>query len=69
MQHLLVHTGQHYDKSVPDDFFVQLGIPEAKIYFVGNVMIDNLIHCLGKLSNEIPYPGLKEKEFAVITIH
>lgn len=27
----LVHTGQHYDKKMSDDFFVQLGIPEPQI--------------------------------------
>ncbi|HQM21933.1 MAG TPA: UDP-N-acetylglucosamine 2-epimerase, partial [Deltaproteobacteria bacterium] len=31
IEHLLVHTGQHYDKSMSDDFFVQLGIPQPDV--------------------------------------
>jgi len=31
IEHLLVHTGQLYDKSMSDDFFVQLGIPDPDI--------------------------------------
>ena len=27
----LVHTGQHYDKKMSGDFFLQLGIPEPNI--------------------------------------
>src|SRR5688572_7776375 len=27
----LVHTGQHYDKKMSDDFFEQLGIPEPDV--------------------------------------
>ncbi len=175
IEHLLVHTGQHYDKSMSDDFFVQLGIPdpdinlevgsashaeqtanimvafekvllkhkpdlivvvgdvnstiacalvaaklgvkvahveaglrsfdrtmpeeinrvltdaisdmlftteesgnenlrregilEEKIHFVGNVMIDTLIHCLGAMPDGLPFPELREKEYAVVTLH
>jgi UDP-N-acetylglucosamine 2-epimerase (non-hydrolysing) len=27
----LIHTGQHYDKKMSDDFFVQLGIPQPDV--------------------------------------
>jgi UDP-N-acetylglucosamine 2-epimerase (non-hydrolysing) len=45
------------------------GIPKEKIHFVGNVMIDTLIHCLANIPHGLPYPDLKEKEYAVITLH
>jgi UDP-N-acetylglucosamine 2-epimerase (non-hydrolysing) len=45
------------------------GIPDEKVHFVGNVMIDTLIHCLSNLQDGLPYPDLKEKEYAVITLH
>ena len=31
IEHLLVHTGQHYDDRMSRAFFEQLGIPEADI--------------------------------------
>lgn len=31
LDQMLVHTGQHYDKTMSGDFFEQLGIPEADI--------------------------------------
>lgn len=45
------------------------GIPEEKIHFVGNVMIDTLVHCLAIMPEGLPYTDLKEKEYAVITLH
>jgi UDP-N-acetylglucosamine 2-epimerase (non-hydrolysing) len=45
------------------------GLPDEKIYFVGNVMIDTLIHCLGNLPDELPFQDIKENEYAVITLH
>ena len=31
LRYRLVHTGQHYDASMSDDFFVQLGIPHLDV--------------------------------------
>jgi len=31
LDQMLVHTGQHYDKTMSGNFFEQLGIPEADI--------------------------------------
>jgi len=45
------------------------GIPEEKIHFVGNVMIDTLVHCLQTMPDGLPYPDLRENEYAVITLH
>jgi len=32
VQHVLVHTGQHYDVRMSDSFFVDLGIPEPDVH-------------------------------------
>ncbi len=45
------------------------GIPKEKIHFVGNVMIDTLVHCLQTMPDGLPYPDLRENEYAVITLH
>ena len=46
------------------------GIPHQKIFFVGNVMIDTLVHCLDKIQMiGLPFNNLQEREYAVITLH
>lgn len=45
------------------------GVPDEKVHFVGNVMIDTLVHCLGQTADSLPYPGLREREYAVVTLH
>ena len=31
LSYRLIHTGQHYDKNMSDDFFTQLGIPKPDV--------------------------------------
>ncbi len=47
------------------------GITEEKIFFVGNVMIDTLLHHLEKAqqSDILEKLGLKEKQYALLTLH
>lgn len=49
----------------------RLGVPESKIKFTGNVMIDTLNANLGKLCKPDSYDqlGLREKEYVVMTLH
>jgi len=44
-------------------------IPQEKVHFVGNVMIDTLIHCLENISDRLPFPDLMEKKYAIVTLH
>lgn len=46
------------------------GIAGQKIFFVGNVMIDTLVHCIDKIQiADPPFHDLKEKGYAVVTLH
>jgi len=46
------------------------GIPEEKIFFVGNVMIDTLVFCMDKIVNaSLPFEGIEEGEYGVVTLH
>lgn len=46
------------------------GVPEDKIFFVGNVMIDTLVFCLDKIREDrLPFGGLQKNDYAVITLH
>lgn len=47
------------------------GIPEEKIFLVGDVMIDTLIWEMNKIDNldEPPLNELKNKEYATLTLH
>ncbi len=47
------------------------GIPEEKIFFTGNVMIDSLVHYLPKAdkSNITEYFGLSPLDFVLVTLH
>ena len=47
------------------------GIADEKIFLVGNVMIDTLMHNLAAagLSSILEELGLREKEYAVVTLH
>lgn len=54
-----------------DENLKKEGIPESKIKFVGNVMIDSLFRSLEKAESSTVREnlGLKEKEYAVLTLH
>ena len=46
------------------------GIPEEKVKFVGNVMIDSLKHSLEKVKHiPLPFADLEEHNYALITLH
>ncbi|MCK4351997.1 UDP-N-acetylglucosamine 2-epimerase (non-hydrolyzing) [candidate division WOR-3 bacterium] len=47
------------------------GIPNSKIYFVGDIMIDSLFKSLetARKSNILKKLGLRSKEYAILTLH
>jgi UDP-N-acetylglucosamine 2-epimerase (non-hydrolysing) len=47
------------------------GIPDEKIFFVGNTMIDSLVHYLSKIENSkiLDELSLKPREYIVVTLH
>lgn len=47
------------------------GIPDEKIFFVGNVMIDSLNHYLHKSNNSkiLTYLNINENNFVLVTLH
>lgn len=47
------------------------GIPDEKIFFVGNTMIDALVHYLPKIENStiLDDLSLKPREYIVVTLH
>ena len=45
------------------------GSRTRRIHFVGNVMIDTLVHCLSQMPDGLPYPDLRERGYAVVTLH
>jgi len=46
------------------------GIPQEKIFFVGNVMIDTLVSCLDKIKDaRLPFNNIEQKSYALITLH
>jgi len=49
----------------------QLGVPEDRVVFVGNTMIDTLLKNLSRLKKPTVYDelGLKEKDYFVMTLH
>ena len=47
------------------------GVPDEKVFFVGNVMIDSLVHCLEKArqTSILTDLGLQKDDFVVMTMH
>ncbi|MGQ0715202.1 MAG: non-hydrolyzing UDP-N-acetylglucosamine 2-epimerase [Gemmatimonadaceae bacterium] len=54
-----------------DENLIREGVPREKIVFVGNVMVDTLIHGLGRAREERAREklGVHEGEYALVTIH
>lgn len=54
-----------------DENLLHEGIPEERIRFVGNVMIDALVLCWDRVSGRKKYLDfdLKEKEYGLLTLH
>jgi len=54
-----------------DQNLLNEGIPKEKIFFVGNVMVDSLLYCKPRTekSNILRTLDLKEKEYALLTLH
>src|SRR5436309_2821302 len=82
MPQFLVHTGQHYDEAVSDLLFVsersglenlkREGIPDERVHFVGNVMIDTLLfqRSRAKDSDVLSRLGLDAGQpYALVTLH
>lgn len=57
--HILIHTGQHYDKTLSDVFFEQLGIREPDYILNTGKESTNHFEQLSYLSKEIPVLFLK----------
>jgi UDP-N-acetylglucosamine 2-epimerase (non-hydrolysing) len=66
INHLLVHTGQHYDQNMSDTFFTELGIPQPDI----NLGIGSGSHAeqVGKTMIELEKVFRKEKPDWVIVV-
>jgi UDP-N-acetylglucosamine 2-epimerase (non-hydrolysing) len=45
------------------------GVPESRVHFVGNTMIDTLLRCLDRARARPLPPGLEPKRYAVLTLH
>lgn len=47
------------------------GVEEAKVFFVGNVMIDSVVHYMPKLLGDdyLGSIGVEEKDFLLVTLH
>jgi UDP-N-acetylglucosamine 2-epimerase (non-hydrolysing) len=66
IDHLLVHTGQHYDESMSNSFFTALGIPEPDI----NLDVGSGTHAeqTGRIMVEFEKICLREKPDLVIVV-
>ena len=56
---VIIHTGQHFDKNMSDNFFDELGIPYPNYHL--NINRNNSAENLGKMINEISKILVQEK--------
>jgi UDP-N-acetylglucosamine 2-epimerase (non-hydrolysing) len=54
---------------IANDNLRREGVPESRIYFMGNTMIDTLLRHLDRARQMAPLDGLPDGGFAVLTLH
>ena len=66
--HILVHTGQNYDKELNEIFFDELGIKQPNMVLNLNNKINNHLYTIGKIISEIDKAIKKYKPEAFLVL-